>query len=455
MSTRAQSTTSSLPSAVSDAITETPAAVVGLEDLTQTEAEETNRWLGITGVALLVGGLGLFITRPGLVALTGVGIYYALYYRYMEAPELDLEIERELSDPTAAPGEEISVTLRITNVGDAIISDLRLVDGVPPALAVSAGEPRHATTLRPGQTATIVYNIEVRRGHHEFEELTLIARDIAGTHEVTYEASVPSVIHCEPEEAPLPTIPLRQLTRQVTGRVETEQGGPGLEFYATREYRRGDALSRIDWNRKARTGEMSTLQYREEQAATVILVLDVRPEAYVAGPQQEIPAGEIGIDAAAAVFFNLLDAGDRVGITTLGARDCWLPPGLGTDHRAAGRILFGGHPALGSSPPEEHVSVDYQRWHLEHRLPIDAQIIYVSPFADQGAERYATMLDARGHLVTALSPDPTGRESPGQLLATVERQQRIARLRDRGVRVIDWNTEESLSVAIEEAASRW
>ncbi|MFW6153483.1 MAG: DUF58 domain-containing protein, partial [Halobacteriota archaeon] len=187
----------------------------------------------------------------------------------------------------------------------------------------------------------------------------------------------------------------------------------------------------------------------------VILVIDVRPEAYVAGPDQELPAADVGIAAAADLFFSLLDAGDRVGLTTLGDRSCWLPPGLGSDHRAAGRILFGGHPSLGPKPPSKHVSVDYQRWQLEHRLPLGAQIIYVSPFADDGAERYATMLDARGHLVTALSPDPTGRETPGQLLATVERQLRIYRLRERGIRVIDWDDEDPLALAIERAAIRW
>lgn len=444
-----------LASDVRQAATEVAEPTVALESLTEIDTRQTNRWFGVTGVALVIAGLGVMMSRPSLLVVSLVGIWYGMYYRVFDPPEPDLEIERQLSDPLASPGSDVRVKVSVTNVGDSFLPDIRLVDGVPPAISVTTDEPRRATALRPGQTATFTYTIETRRGHHLFDPMTIIVRDIAGANEVEYEAEVPSILHCDPEEGSLPPLPLRQLTRNVTGRVETRQGGSGLEFYATREYRPGDALNRIDWNRKARTGELSTLEFREEQAATVILVIDVRPEAYVAAPDQEIPAADIGIDAAADVFFSLLDAGDRVGLTTLGERDCWLPPGLGTDHRASGRILFGGHPSLGPKPPTEHISVDYQRWQLEHRLPMDAQIIYISPFADDGAERYATMLDARGHLVTAISPDPTGRETPGQSLATVERSLRLRRLRDRGIRVVDWDTDRSLAVSIEEAAMRW
>lgn len=446
---------SRLPGDVEHASTETPDRTVEHTAIEEIEEELTNRWFGITAIGMISAGFGIIFARPSLIAVAGVAVWFAVYARLTSPPEPDLSLTRHIADPEAAPGEEVEVTLRIGNVGDHILPDVRVVDGVPPAIKVASGSPRRATTLRPGQEVRIGYTIETRLGHHVFDPTTVMLRDLAGSHELTYEATVPSTLHGEPEPRPLPMLPLRQLTRRVTGRVETKQGGSGLEFFATREYRPGDSLNRVDWNRLARTGRLSTLQFREEQAATVILVIDVRPEAYVAAPDQELPAADVGIAAASDLFFSLLDVGDRVGLTTLGDRSCWLPPGLGSDHRAAGRILFGGHPSLGPKPPSEHVSVDYQRWQLQHRLPLEAQIIYINPFADDGAERYATMLDARGHLVTALSPDPTGRDTPGQLLATVERQLRIYRLRERGIRVIDWDVESPLALAIERAAIRW
>ncbi len=456
MSSQTLSPTAQLPGDVTQASTEKPRQTVELASIEEIDDEETNRWFGITAVAMIIAGFGVLFARASLLAVAGLAIWFALYYRFTQPPEPTLAITRHVSDPEAGPDNEVGVTLTVRNTGDSILPDVRLVDGVPPAIRVSNGSPRRATALRPGQEATIRYTIDTRLGHHDFDPVTVILRDLSGAYERTYEANVPSTLHCEPEPSPLPMVPLRQLTRKVTGRVETSVGGAGQEFFATREYRPGDSLNRVDWNRLARTGELSTLQFREEQAATVVLVVDVRPEAYVAAPEQEFPAADIGIAASAELFFSLLDAGDRVGLTTLGDRSCWLPPGLGSDHRAAGRILYGGHPSLGPKPPEEHVSVDYQRWQLEHRLPLEAQIIYISPFADDGAERYATMLDARGHLVTAISPDPTGRETPGQLLASVERHLRIYRMRERGIRVLDWDTDEtSLPVLIEEAAIRW
>jgi len=61
-------------------------------------------------------------------------------------------------------------------------------------------------------------------------------------------------------------LPLRGLTTKYHGRVPTDVGGAGVEFHATREYRRGDPVKRIDWNRRARTGELATLELREERA---------------------------------------------------------------------------------------------------------------------------------------------------------------------------------------------
>jgi len=51
----------------------------------------------------------------------------------------------------------------------------------------------------------------------------------------------------------------------------------GLEFHATRNYQSGDPVSRIDWRRFAKTNELTTVQYREEQAVRTVLVVDARP----------------------------------------------------------------------------------------------------------------------------------------------------------------------------------
>jgi hypothetical protein len=63
-------------------------------------------------------------------------------------------------------------------------------------------------------------------------------------------------------------------------------------------------------------------------------------------------------------------------------------------------------------------------------------------------------LDAYGHLVTVVSPDPTTADTPGHRLARVQRRNRISRLRAAGLRVVDWG-EESLAAEITRARGRW
>jgi uncharacterized protein (DUF58 family) len=57
--------------------------------------------------------------------------------------------------------------------------------------------------------------------------------------------------------------------------------------------------------------------------------------------------------------------------------------------------------------------------------------------------------------VTVLTPDATSLESPGGILAAVERSNRLNELRASGVRVIDWTGQETLLAALERARRRW
>jgi uncharacterized protein (DUF58 family) len=417
---------------------------------------DTNRWTGIEGLALLAGAAGVVAQRPALVLVAGVGVAYTAYAWFGEAPTPTLELERELSDAAPDAGDAVVVTVRVRNVGDGVLSDLRLVDGVPPALEVTEGAARLGTALRPGKSATFSYTVEAVRGEHEWEPLTAVVRSPSGGRERSDDVTPeePTVMRCAPSLDATADLPLRGLTTQYTGRVATDVAGAGLEFSSTREYRRGDPLNRIDWNRRARTGELATLEFREERAATVVLLVDAREDAYVAPEAGEQNAVERSVDAATRAFSSLLDSGDRVGVTALSPHECWLAPGAGGDHRARARDLFASHPALAPTPSEEtyYPAVAIRR--LRRRLPSDAQVLFFTPLSDDFAATAARRIDAYGHLVTVVSPDPTADDTPGHRLARVERQNRIDALRRAGLRVLDWG-DEPLATQLTRAARRW
>ena len=416
---------------------------------------ETNRLRGIGGVALLAGGVGVLFNNP-IVLLGGVvGVAFAAYARTASAPSLDLDVTRELSDEEPLPGDDVHVRLTVENVGDATLPDLRIVDGVPEAVPVTDGSARLGTALRPGKSASLEYTIEAERGEHAFDPVLVVARDFSGAIETDVKLDCETTLTCVPKLGTTVDVPLRAQTTQYTGRVTTDTGGSGVEFHATREYRPGDPLSRVDWNRMARTGELTTVEFREENAASVVLVIDTREDAYLARGEGERSSLQQSVDAAGKILTTLLDSGDRVGVASFGPETCWLAPGAGQDHQTRVRTLLATHPAF-APVPSEHVFYPTTRlkWLRKH-LPASSQVLYFSPLCDDYGPEVARRLDAAGHLVTVVSPDPTSEETPGQRFARARRRHRIGHLRASGVRVVDWDTDEKLGTALAKTSRRW
>ena len=418
----------------------------------------TGHWRAVSAVALAGIGVGVLAEQAAALLVGVVGISYAAYARSTSLPTPDLSIERTVSPAAPTPEETVEVTVAVTNEGERPLPDLRLVDGVPSALRVVDGSPRLGTSLRSGGTASFSYAVDVRNGVHEFDPLHVVARNVPGTveHETTVSADESSDITCIPPLEPVgEPVPLRTKPTRLTGRVDTSVGGEGTEFFATRTYRPGDPMNRIDWNRQARTGELATLEFREERAVTTVLVVDATGDAAVGPERRGADAIDRSVDAARQVATTLLDDGNRVGLTAFAAGDCWLPPGAGDVHRSRVRELLATDPVL--APDRTPRSPLTSTWlsRLRSRLPGDAQVVLFSPLCSDAAARMATRLDAYGYPVTVVSPDPTGHRTAGNRLAAVVRRFRIADLREAGVPVIDWAWGDLLAVALANSTRRW
>lgn len=435
-----------MPEPIPDPTTRTDPAVVD---------RETDRWLGIGAVALVAAGVGVLAGRPALLVAGAVGAAFVAYAAAAAPPRGDLELERRLGRDEAAPGEVVRVTLTVTNVGDSTLPDVRVVDGVPDGLEVVDGSPRLGTALRPGRSGTLSYAVRTARGTHDFEPATVLLRGFSGgvERETTVDATEPTTLACVPTLATGVPVPLRPQTTPYTGRVATDTGGPGTEFHSVREYRTGDPLSRIDWRRAARTGEFATVEYRQERAATVVLVVDTRADAYV-GPPGGDTAVERSVAAAGEAFTSLLATGDKVGLAAYGPLDTWLPPGSGDEHRARARRLLATDGGFSPTPSDEPFFAGLRFDRLRRRLSPESQVVLFSPVTDDYVPSVARRLDAYGHPVTVVSPDPTSEGSAGRALAGVERGVRLSALRRAGVRVVDWG-DEPIAAALGRARKRW
>ncbi len=404
---------------------------------------ETHRWRGVIALSLAAGAAGLAVDRPTMLLLAVVGVVFAAYPRVLAEPTPQLSIERRLSNSTPRPGNEVTVTVTVTNEG-GFLPDVRIVDGVPALLSVSGGSPRRGTFFWPGRSVSFSYRIEAKHGKHPFEPATVVARDLSGAWEVETTVAADTEIDCT---AATINGPLRNQTLDQVGRIIARNGGSGIEFYRTREYRSGDPMHRIDWNRYARTGDLTTVEYREENAATVVLLVDARRVAYRAATD-EPHAVAYSVSAAEQLLASLHRDRNLVGLAGFGRESCWLKPGAGRNHRAKARRLLATHRAFASTPPTEEPDHDEQVEQLRMRLPDGAQVILLSPLSDDTIVETARRLDAYGHRVSVISPDVTGEESVGQRLAGVERENRLSALRKAGVPVVEWKPETPLAAAL-------
>ncbi|MFB6151120.1 MAG: DUF58 domain-containing protein [Haloarculaceae archaeon] len=417
----------------------------------------TNQWVGVAAVSYVAAGLGVATQSRSLMLAAVVGVAYLAYASATDAPTPTLSVSRRVSDASPEPGDRVEVTVAVENAGSETLLDLRVVEDVPDALAVVEGPARTATALRPGARVTFSYTVLARRGEYDLDGLTVLARNASGSRERELDLATPTTtITCVPPVTATGAVPLRSLTSPYTGRVPTDAAGEGVEFASVREYHHGDSLSRIDWNRYAGSGSLATMEFREERMATVVVLLDLRADAYVRAGEDGLHAVDRSIDAAHRLVNSLLDTGDRVGIAALSPDEVWLAPGAGPTHRARARHLLATHPALSPTPPSEDSY--YLRLSVRtiiKRLPDDAQVILCSPMSDDPVKYVARSLHVRGHAVTVVSPDPTRPDTTGRLLAAVERSNRLSELRRSGVRVVDWGSDESLLEALERARRRW
>jgi len=405
--------------------------------------ERTGHWTGVGLVVLACVGLGLLAELPGVLLAGAVGLGYAAYARSTRLGAVDLSATRSVSEPEPDPGDTVEVTVTVTNHG-GFCPDLRIVDGVPESLSVADGSPRYGTALRAGESVTFSYTLAARAGTHEFGPVLALARNLSGSVEREQCLEAASRLQAVPSPVPVEeSVPLRQQPTRYAGDRTTDTGGDGIEFRSVREYRPGDSLSRIDWNRRARTGELTTLEFNRERATRVVVLLDTRRSAHV-GPDPTGPdAVERAVAGAQRLFPALLEDGHQVGIATFGAGELYLAPDTGRTHRKRGRTLLASEPGFHTeSGPRA------RPWYwipqLRRTLPADTQLLVLSPLVDAKTVRIVRQLEAYGYPTTVISPDPTTTETAGCRLMRVRRMLLVSALRATGVPVLDWEASASL-----------
>jgi len=417
------------------------------------------RRAGALGGVLFLAALGVLFADPGLLVVAVVPLAYVAFDAVSGLPgDPRVEVTRSFAPADPPPGGTVEVTLDLHNPTGSTLPDVRVVDAVPSELAVVDGSPRAATSLRAGGSAELTYEVVAKRGEYRFGEPTVRLRSLSALRWSTADvpAAGETVLECT-GAAPEPPMPAA--ARYRPGTLPTDRGGSGVEFHSVREYRHGDPLRRIDWRRYAKSRELGTVEFRQERAVRIVLLVDARGPARVV-PRPGYPTGtELSAYAARRLYESLRGAGHAADVAALGLSDADLDGGLDPDGlawagsdddrdpmavlEAAGRVGPGGNTA-GSGD---------DRWiqAVLARLPPNAHVVPVSPLVDDPPVDLVRSLAVHGHPFTLVSPDVSG---GGSVAGRVERTERAARAREVatvGGAVVDWDVERPLGLALRES----
>jgi len=376
----------------------------------------------------------------------GLALPFVVYLLvgFWRAPEnLDLKVHRTLSSERSAPGEDILVTVEVTNQG-ADIEELLLEDGCSRELTIRDGSPRHLLSLKKGQSFTFSYTVNGPRGGYPFEGVNVRALDHFGVRPKGQQVKVRNELFVFPPLARLKYVTIRtRRTRVYSGSIPARLGGPGVEFFGLREYQPGDPPRWINWRASARHKEtLYANEFQQERVADVGIVLDGREKTNWLRDGHSL--FEHSVLAAASLADAFLSQGNRVGLLSYGRYLDWTLPAYGKLQRE--RILRAlANAQLGSST----VFSDLE--HIPVRLfPAHSQLVLISPL-DAGDLDILIQLRARGYQVMVISPDPVAfemsylPEKPNTRLAgrivQMERNLLIKKLQHASVQVLDWNIE--------------
>lgn len=389
--------------------------------------------------ALLLTGLATLHGEFLGLALPFVAYLLVGFWRAPE--ELDLDVYRTISSERAAPGEDVVVSLDVTNRG-ADIEELLLEDDFSPDLTVRDGSPRHLLSLKKGESYSWTYIVNGPRGGYPFDALKAEAMDHFGVRPSRQRVPARSELFVFPPLTRLKYVPIRtRRTRVYSGTIPARVGGPGVEFFGLREYQPGDPPRWINWRASARHNEtLFANEFQQERVADVGIVLDGREKTNLFRDGRSL--FEHSVLAAASLADAFLSQGNRVGLLHYGRYLDWTFPGYGKVQRE--RILQAlAHAQTGGSPVFsglEHIPVRF--------FPAHSQVVLVSPL-DAGDLDILVQLRARGYQIMVISPDPVAFELaylpdvPSVKLAArvlrMERNLLLKKMQRAGIQVVDWN----------------
>ncbi len=402
----------------------------------------------VLGVAAGLAALLLGRPEPAVLAAP---FLLAVAGALAAARRPELAVSYRLDRDRALEGEEVELSVLVTNLGPRPVARLEVELVLPRGLSEVFGPRREASGLGAGATRTIVRRVRCRRwGGRLLGGVRLRASDHLGLLKWTREDSRALPVRVFPQPEALHRLVRPAETQAHAGNQVSRLQGEGIEFADIRAFVPGDRVRRINWRASARRGAIQVNAMHPERNADVVLFLDT-----FSGVQGRTGGTlDMAVRAAAALAEKHLGQRDRVGLIGFGGTLRWLQPGMGD------RQLY----RLVDALLDTEIVLSYAWKGLEvippRTLPPQSLVIALSPLLDDRVTAALLDLCGRGRDLVVVELDPAPFIDPGPRetdrlafrLWAMEREAMRARFRALGATHLRWRHGQPLDPVLAAAA---
>jgi len=396
-----------------------------------------NKKLQLVCLIIIALFLSALISRNAALAWMTLPFLFYLGAGLLASPqEVSLSASRMVSLLRCEAGTSINMTMIIVNTGQAI-PKLRIHESFDLKIRLLSRFEEPCGTLPAGGKVTLEYVFQAPRGRYCWKHIRVTVSDPFGLFGKTIELAAEAEVLVFPGQLPVKPLELNpRHTLRAPGLNLSCLPGPGINFFGVREYHPGDPLRWIHWRLSARyPKQLFSKEFEREEMADIGLILDGNAAMNLKNGSQEL--FEYSIEAAAVFAQNILRAGNRLSLLSLGERIVRIFPGTGKRQLAC--ILN----QLAACEPGENVTLNMLKYLPVKLFPSHALIILVTPLQASDSPAIARLL-ANGYQVLVVSPDPVKFVSRGSCqslairTASVERAALLWHIQEMGAKVLDW-----------------
>jgi uncharacterized protein (DUF58 family) len=244
------------------------------------------------------------------------------------------------------------------------------------------------------------YEVEaVKRGEHTIGPSRVSGSDPLGLFRHRRRASAPTSVLIYPRPVPIAAPEGSGFGAQSTAQTDAWWGRrEGDEFFGIRSHQPGDELRRIHWKVSARRGDLTVMEFKEDDSGDLFIVLDLERGTEV-GEGKDTTL-EHAVRMAASLAKAVLDQGAEVRLAACG-RD-----GLSVVEAAGPRELVDVLESLARAQADGDLSLPEALTEIEGRVPAGSRVMILTSRLGEDLAAALRRLTGRGLAVAVVYFDP-------------------------------------------------